>query len=89
MIGDLNLTTWFQSAFSESSPNGSSSTETPYAEESQENRATRGKMERLRLVLGQRRERRRAMRARPYTSPSPPNPTASSHSTPTPDSVTA
>lgn len=34
--------------------------------ESDENRATRGKMERLRLVLGQRRERRRAMRSQPY-----------------------
>lgn len=38
----------------------------PSGLESDENRATRGKMERLRLVLGQRRERRRAMRAQPY-----------------------
>ncbi|KAL1116825.1 hypothetical protein AAG570_005295 [Ranatra chinensis] len=37
--------------------------------DSVENRATRGKMERLRLVLGQRRERRRAMRSQPYSSP--------------------
>ncbi|XP_024083472.1 midnolin homolog isoform X2 [Cimex lectularius] len=43
-----------------------SSTSADRAAESDENRATRGKMERLRLVLGQRRERRRAMRSQPY-----------------------
>uniref|UniRef100_A0A146LJ64 Midnolin-B n=4 Tax=Lygus hesperus TaxID=30085 RepID=A0A146LJ64_LYGHE len=54
------------SVSSSSSCNPEMSNASDRAAESDENRATRGKMERLRLVLGQRRERRRAMRSQPY-----------------------
>ncbi|BET02369.1 Midnolin [Nesidiocoris tenuis] len=53
-------------ASSSTSCSSESSLTSDHVAESDENRATRGKMERLRLVLGQRRERRRAMRAQPY-----------------------
>ncbi|KAK9500155.1 hypothetical protein O3M35_001469 [Rhynocoris fuscipes] len=57
-----------QSSSNSNINNGNSvvNSSSPSGLESDENRATRGKMERLRLVLGQRRERRRAMRAQPY-----------------------